>query len=156
MILAIDFDGTIVDDRHAYGDLDAPLRFVHGAREALEALKRAGHVLLLYSARANRALLDDPERDPLVRAGVRRVDRKRWEKQRPVHVARFSQMVAFVAKELPGIFAAIDDGMQGKPAADLFIDDKALRLGRGALGASWAEVARMYGESPYGKLELRR
>jgi hypothetical protein len=150
VIIAVDFDGTVVKQNRPYGDLESPLELEDGAREGLEALKRAGHVLLLFSARANLALRLDPDMDPLVRAGVRRVDRARWERMRPVHVARYEQMLVFVAAEFPGIFDAVDDGIQGKPSADLFVDDRALRFGQGALGLGWAGIANAWGEPDFG------
>jgi hypothetical protein len=146
MIIAVDFDDTIVEQGE-YADTTTPLRFKPGAREGLYSLKEAGHVLILWSGRASRALLYNPELDPLVRAGVRKLNHGRWLERRPVHLARYRQMLAFVAAELPDVFAAIDDGAGGKPSADLFIDDKALRLGRGfgIGGTDWNEIARAYG-----------
>lgn len=150
MIIAVDFDDTIVSQAgRSYDDVTTPLAFLDGALAGLRALRRAGHVLLLFSGRANRALRVDPGLDPLVRAGVRRVNRARWEKQRVVNEARYQQMLAFVDASLPGLFAAVDDGQQGKPSADLFIDNRALRLGHGVLSVSWRAVAYMYGEPSY-------
>lgn len=134
---------------HAYDDLVTPLRLLTGAREGLAALKRAGHTLILFSARANRALREDPTIDPLARAGVRKGHRPTWEANKELNQARYQQMIDFVAKELPGVFSAIDDGMQGKPVADLFLDDRGLRLGVGPLSASWATVSQIYGEPAY-------
>ena len=147
MRLGIDFDGTVVRQDHAaYDDTTTPLEFMPGAREALHALKAAGHTLVLWSGRYNRALLIDPALDPLVRAGVRKVDPVRWEKNRGVNQARLQQMLEFVDAELPGIFDAIDDGSAGKASVDLFIDDRAVRLGLGPGALSWAEVALLWGE----------
>jgi hypothetical protein len=147
LILAIDFDATVVvQDGRDYRDVETPLEFVSGVREALHALKRAGHILLLYSARANLALRKDPKLDPLVRAGARKVDPVWWAENRPVNEARYQHMVSFVETELLGVFDAVDDGHQGKPSADLFIDDKALRLGYGVDSVGWNTVARRYGE----------
>lgn len=150
MIIAIDFDDTVVEQDHPYEDLEAPLRLKPGAADGLRALKHAGHTLLLWSARANRALREDPEFNPLVRAGLTRIDRARWERMRPVNIARYNQMVAFVEVELPRIFDAVDDGVQGKPCVDLFIDDRAMRYGAGALGMTWRQIAHTYGEPDYG------
>lgn len=129
-----------------YADVSTPLRFMPGAREGLIALKTAGHELLLYSARANRALRVDPALDPLVVAGKRRVNRPVWTADRVLHEARYQQMLEFVARELPGVFDAVDDGQQGKPCADLFIDDRCLRYGDGPLSVDWNGIARFHGE----------
>lgn len=146
MLIAVDFDGTIVQDDRPYDDTTTPLRFVPNAREGLQALKRAGHTLLLWSARSNRALWYDPNLDPLVRAGIRRVNIDRWRRDQPLHLARYRQMLAFVGLCLPGVFAAVDDGQQGKPCADLFIDDRALRYGFGADAVGWSSIALLYGQ----------
>lgn len=147
MILAIDFDGTIVAQDHAYDDLDTPLKFMPGAKEALTSLKAAGHTLILWSGRASKHLRVDPELHPLVRAGVKKLDRARWEREsRDLNQARYEQMIAFVDAELPGIFDAVDEGDSGKPPADVFIDDKALRYApHGLAGHTWATIDRMLG-----------
>lgn len=122
MRVFIDFDGTIVEQDHAYDDLETPLRFKPGASEGLRALKAAGHDLVLWSARSN----------PDIRADG-------------VGKKRHAQMLVFVAKHLQGVFSSVDES---KPSgADLFLDDRALRLGDDAFGANWSDVARMYGES---------
>jgi hypothetical protein len=143
VIIAVDFDGTIVKHNH-HATEAADLVPRDGALEALRALKRAGHTLLLYSARANRALRIDPDLDPLVRAGIRRVDREAWLKAQPLHQRRFHAMAAWAATNLPGVFDAIDDGGQGKPDVDLFIDDKALSA-HSSRGGGWPAIAHRYG-----------
>jgi len=148
MLIAVDFDGTIVRQDRPYADTTTPLAFLPGAREGLLALRRAGHTLILYSARTNRALLYTPEHDPLVRAGVRKVNLARWEAERPIHWARYFQMRRFVEAYLPGVFAVVDDGLQGKPTADLFIDDRALRYGFGHDAVGWNGIALSYGQPP--------
>ena len=150
MIIALDFDGTLVREDD-YADTAKPLRFLPGAKEALVALKRAGHTLVLWSARSNRALLYTPSWDPLVRAGVRKVNLARWRAERPVHQARYRQMLAFVEQELAGIIDAVDDGLQGKPTADLFIDNRALRYGFGADALGWRAIAALYGQPELAK-----
>jgi hypothetical protein len=40
----------------------------------------------------------------------------------------------------------VDDGRCGKFGADLYFDDKAVRVGRGQLALTWAQIARIYGE----------
>jgi hypothetical protein len=149
LIISIDFDGTVVDEAsRPFADTTTPLQLMPGARKALAALKAARHILILASCRANRALRDDPTLDPLVRADRRPIDRVAWERARPIHQARYHQMLDFVAAELPGVFDAIDDGMQGKVCADLYIDNHALRFGAGLSGAGWASVAVEYGAVP--------
>lgn len=148
MIWAIDFDGCLISQDRPYDDLETPLQLLPGARRALLFLKEAGHTLLLYSARARASLRIDPNLDPLVRAGARGLDLKRWVKNQPLNEARYQQMISFVEQELPGVFDAIDDGVQGKPGADIYLDDKALRLGVGPYSVDWDEVAIMYGERP--------
>ena len=144
MRVGIDFDGTVVSQDRPYADVVSPLEFVPGAKEGLLALKAAGHLLLLWSGRASRALLVDPELDPFVRAGVVQVDRRAWQESRWLHQSRYDQMIEFVERELPGVFDAIDDGLAGKFSFDLVIDDKAMSF-RGP--ATWARIARQYGET---------
>lgn len=143
MLIAVDFDGVVVRRTHRFSDTEAPLEMMPYAREGLESLKRAGHTLLLYSARANRALLYTPEWDPLVRAGKRRPNEVAWTQGREVHWARYRQMLDFCATELAGVFDAVDDGLQGKPLADLFVDDRAAEFGADHKG--WLELAHLYG-----------
>lgn len=146
MIFSVDFDGTVVSQARDYEDVSTPFVFVPGAKEALQALKRAGHVLILCSARTNLSLWVDPNLDPLVRAGIRKVDHALWESKRAMHAARIEHMVEFCKTDLPGVFDAIDYGECGKMLADLFIDNNALRLGPGQLGVSWDKVVDMYGD----------
>lgn len=143
MIIAIDFDDTLVERGPAYSDTKTPLVLKPGAREALESLKRAGHVLLLWSGRNNRSRQFLPEFDPLVRSGD--VGRYPTDESRKIEADRYRQMVHFCDSSLPGIFNAIDDGRQGKPAADIFIDDKGIRFG-GPDGMEWPEIAALYGD----------
>jgi hypothetical protein len=144
MRIAVDFDGTIVSQDRPYNDLSSPLEFIPGAKEGLLSLRRAGHSLLLWSARASRALLADPNLDPFVRAGVVKSNRSHWLESRHLHRARFEAMVEFVNRELPGVFDAIDDGLAGKPSVDLFVDDRSMVM-RGP--ATWSRIARTYGEA---------
>ncbi len=147
MIFAVDFDGTVVRQQgRRYDDLDTPLEFMPGAERALKALKAAGHVLLLWSARASRSLLYDPMLDSLVRAGVRPLDVERWRKSQPIHLARYRQMLTFATERLAGIFDAVDDGAAGKPIVDCIIDNIALRLGDGMGGVGWYVIQEMYGD----------
>jgi hypothetical protein len=149
VIIAVDFDGTIVyQDSRDYDDVTTPLRFMPGAREALTALKLAGHTIIIYSARANRSLCCDPEFNPLIRSGRRPTPSpERAAANRTLNTARYMQMIHFVNENLQGVVDAIDDGGQGKVSADLYIDDKALRFGDGEHAANWGDIAFMYGEA---------
>jgi hypothetical protein len=141
MIICVDFDGVIVDeDDRSYSDVTSPLVMKPGVREGLAALKRAGHLLVLYSGRSNRARMYLPEFDPLVRKGFIVPHHSA-----DLHAARYRHMLSFVTRELPGLFDAIDDGRQGKPVADVYVDDRAVRFG-GPGGMSWDELADLYGE----------
>lgn len=153
MIICVDFDDTIVSQSgRSYEDVTTPLKLISGAKIALKAFKRAGHILILYSARANRAIREDMQLDPLIRMEIKRPIRN-WEKARDIAQARYLQMVDFVNTELPGLFDVIDDGMQGKPLVDLFIDDKCVQLGHGVLGTNWSRLTSIYGEPVYGSEE---
>lgn len=147
MFIAVDFDNTIVQQDRPYEDVTTPLVFVPGALEGLRALKAAGHILLLWSGRASRALLEDPSLDPLVRAGVRRVDLQGWMARQPINLARYEQMLAFVAEHLPDVFDAVDDGLGGKPSVEVFIDDRAFRLGDGVKAVGWPWLVRLLGHT---------
>lgn len=140
MKIAVDFDGTLVDDGHAYDDLVTPLRLMPGAREALQRLREAGHVLVLVSGRANRALRVDWRLNPLWVSGAVPFRADAWAACRSLNEARYQQMLAFVDAELPGLFHAVDDGGQGKVSADVYFDDRA-RPYRGAAGLDWPQFA---------------
>lgn len=147
MLIAVDFDGTIVvQEGRRYDDVETPPTFMPGARAALQALKRARHTLVLWSARSRLTLRDPRHTDPLVVAGIK-TPRPREPHEYAVNEARFQQMVDFVARELPGVFDYVYQGGEpDKPGVDLFIDDKVLRLGSGLGGMAWHEIARTYGE----------
>lgn len=148
MIWAVDFDGTIVREDHPYDDVTSPLEFLPGAREGLYALRAAGHTLVLWSGRASRALLYDAQLCPLVRAGLRPA--VYYEAGRPMHQARYTQMLAFIARELPGVFGAIDDGAGGKLMADVFFGNQVVRYAEGGSlgGQTWEDVIRLWGQPP--------
>ncbi len=150
MRICIDFDGTVVErDGRLHGDTVTPLKLRLHALKALRALRRAGHVLVLQSSRANLSLRSDPMLDPLIASGAVVFDRAQWQASAKVHEDRYRQMVQFVGLKLPDLFHAIDDGRQGKVVADLYIDDCGVRLGHGGLGAmDWEKVAETWGRRP--------
>jgi len=147
MKIVVDFDGTIVNDDHDYYDLITPLALKPGAREALRALHRAGHELILSSGRANRALRLDWRLNPAWRDGLVPFDVERWSRNQGLNQARYVQMVEFVRTHLPGIFVFVDDGVQGKVSGDLYIDDRGLRYGA---STGWPEIAVAYGDEAEG------
>jgi hypothetical protein len=148
MLIAVDFDGTIVSADRPYADVTTPLVLLPGAKEGLQALKRADHTLMLWSARTNRSLLYTPDWDPMVRKGLRKPHLPKWAGTRALNWARYFQMLSFIDTALPGIFDVVDDGLQGKPLADLFIDDRSLRYGFGADAVGWSGIALLYGQPP--------
>jgi len=147
MIIAVDFDGTIVQqDGRRYDDVETPLVFMPGAREALQAFKRARHTLVLWSGRARMSLRDPLYLDPLVRAGIK-TPRPRVPEEYRLNEARYRQMLSFVTRELAGVFDYIYQGGEiDKPGVDLFIDDIAVRFGAGRGGLAWRELSRVYGQ----------
>lgn len=143
MFIAMGFDGVVVrEDDHDFDDVVTPLVFMPGAKAALNSLRRAGHILLLHSERANRSLREDPTLDPLVLSGVRRVDPVVWRHEQPIYQARYEQMRVFCQDHLRGVFHAVDDGEQGKPVVDLFIDRRVFGY-RPTDG--WLKLASLYG-----------
>lgn len=144
MIIAIDFDGTIVEQDKPYDQVDSEFRFVAGAEEALRALHRAGHTLLLWSARASLALRQNWQLNPIWRADPDSSVAARAEASYELNERRYQEMLDFVQNHLSGLFAAIDDGTGGKPLVDLFVDDKAVQLG--GAGVSWPELRHTHGE----------
>jgi hypothetical protein len=136
--IAVDFDGTIVSQDRAYFDLLTPLCFLDDAEYGLRALRKYGHELILWSARSNLAL----RRSYTLHPGFREQGCPLWLTNPIMHLneQRYQQMVKFVNDELPGIFSYIDDGMQGKVLADLFIEDRAWNSP--ATPIDWIEVVR--------------
>ena len=112
--LAIDFDGTLVQDQE-------PLALLPGVPAALQALKGAGHSLVLFSARCT-PLDPGPNLDDEIaryyqsgEVAARVTDQ--WE--------RFERMRDFLQAQ--GLWELFDLVWQapGKPPADLYIDDRA-------------------------------
>lgn len=147
MIIAVDFDGVVVKRDSEYDAPLARLELVHGALEGLLALRRADHTLILYSARANRGLREDWRLNPLWASGLVPLSTTAWSRNVALHEARLKQMQDFVKTRLPaGIFAAIDDGNQGKVVADLFIDDNAFGAPLVNGNIDWYAVTKSLGE----------
>jgi len=145
VIIVVDFDGTVVHDRD-------PLALQPGALEALRAMKRAGHTLLLQSARADWSERVNPYVSPLVRRHVEiglGFDEAYWrEHVQPEAERRYQEMLEFVEQELPDVFDAIDDGRSGKLYGDVYLDNRSRRVTCLPLPGvmNWTQVARRYGD----------
>jgi hypothetical protein len=145
MKLAIDFDGTlVVQAGRKYEDFTTPLELMPGAEKAVRSLKAAGHTLILWSARASPNLLVNPRSvgialDP----EYKRMSHEHFHMSLEVNRGRFRQMLDFARDRMPGVFSFVTSDKMG---ADVFIDDKALRLSPGPAGLSWGEIALLYGD----------
>ena len=65
LLIAIDFDGTIVEDCYP----GPPVKFIYGAKEALLHLERCGHAMFLWTLRSG-TMLDDAT-EFLINNGIR-------------------------------------------------------------------------------------
>lgn len=146
MIIAIDFDNTLVEQHSRdYADVTSPFVMMPGAFDALVALKRARHQIIVWSGRSSLALRKNPRVDPLARVGKKQIDMLRWKASQQVNESRYLHMLEFCSTDLQGLVDAVDDGTCGKLTADMFIDDRAIRLGKGSNAWLWPEVERLYG-----------
>jgi len=145
MLIAVGFDGVIAQESLPPA---SSLAFLPGAEEGLQALARAGHVLVVWSMRASVALREDWRRNPLWRLGLVPFDRAAWEQNSSLHQQRYQDMLDFLVdtRLLPGVVRAVDDGCGGKPLVDLFIDNKAVHLGGPGGARGWKNIATQYGE----------
>lgn len=151
MIIVIDFDGTVVSDDREFTDCVTPFVLMPFVNDGLRSLIAAGHTLILSSCRANRAQrfnpalnFDEHDEDPDV------IDWKIVEYRQIVcemHRQRYAHMVRWVRENLPGIFEHIDDGVQGKIIADLYIDNRGVSYGEQRLALDWLGIARTWGET---------
>jgi FMN phosphatase YigB (HAD superfamily) len=142
MIIAVDFDGTIVDSSHSYDDLEESLAFLPYAKEGLLALKRAGHTLILYSARSNPCLWEDWRLNEMWVRGIVPFHEESWEAHRALNRARYEQMVNFCERELPGVFELVYKSVAKPVSVDLFIDDRF-----SVTPIVWQDITSTWGES---------
>lgn len=117
MTFAIDMDGTLIKITPGY---KPPYTFMPGAREAVRALKAAGHRIIIHSCRSNPGV------------GGRQRELAKW-------------MVDFLdAEGVP--YDEIWD-KPGKPVADHYIDDRSIAYDvYGQTGMTWKWIADNYGE----------
>jgi glutaredoxin len=115
--IAIDYDGTIV--KHVFPLPGEPLE---GVKEAFALFKKLGYRLLIYSCRTCRWY---PE-----------IFRKDGE---PMGLeCSYAQDMKRVLDENQIPYDEIDDGLKGKPVAEIYIDDKGWRF-----NGNWAETAAL-------------
>jgi FMN phosphatase YigB (HAD superfamily) len=114
MKLAIDFDGTLVEH-------GSPLRLRVGALEAIQALKTAGHYLVLFSARST---LDGA--GPVLEDEAGRFWQYGEVPGRTSYQWQLSEEMREFLKRV-GLWQLFDDvwTSPGKPIVDRFIDDRA-------------------------------
>lgn len=154
MIIGVDYDNTIVEEGRNYEDYTSPPRFLPGAKEGVLSLKKAGHTLVLWSARASPNLITAPDATGAVLdPEFKRVSLATFKARLKVNRGRYDQMLSFIRKEFPGVFSMVTSD---KHAIQIFIDDKALRLGPGPSGLTWAEISHIYGEPDYSAFPRRR
>ncbi len=112
--IAVDFDGTIVDS-----EFPTIKGLKSGAKESLWFLRRLGFRIIIWSCRTCHWDYDryggSPEQPTLERERVK-------------------EMIAFL--DTNGVeYDEVDDGSRGKPSADYYIDDKAVRFDN-----NWAPI----------------
>lgn len=105
--IAVDFDGTLCD--HEYPKIG---HIKSGAKEALMLFQKLGYRIIIWSCRTCHWHYDifggDPKMPTMERVTVK-------------------QMVSWLNKwGIP--YDEVDDGSRGKPLANLYIDDRAIRF----------------------------
>ena len=106
-VIVIDFDGTLCEfDFPRIGPA------IDGAKEALQKFRELGYYIIIYSCRTSKWLSEQYEECDTIPV---------MERQ------RVKDMVDWlILNEIP--FDCIDDGSKGKPAAEIYLDDKAYRV----------------------------
>ena len=126
--VAVDFDGTLCD--HEFPRIG---KVKKGAREALETLRALGYRIVIWSCRTSKHNAEEfAERNADGTINLH------WLAN-PMSRPTVGGMVAFLSDE--GIpYDEIDDGSKGKPFAEFYLDDKAIRV-----QDNWAEIAAAIG-----------
>ena len=118
-IVAVDFDGTLCD--HEFPSIGAPKV---GAKEALQRIRDLGFKILIWTCRTCHFNYEIFGGDPSTHT---------FERQ------SVKDMIAWLdANEIP--YDEIDDGSRGKPLADFYLDDKALRFDS---STNWFTIANI-------------
>lgn len=114
--IAVDFDGTLCD--FAFPNI-GPMKT--GAKQALATFRKLGYRVIIWSCRACHWDYDvyggDPAQPVMERSNVKAM--KQWLDDNGIE------------------YDEIDDGSRGKPLADFYIDDKAVRLDN---NTNWADI----------------
>lgn len=114
-IIAVDFDGTLCD--HEYPNIG---KIKPGAKEALDLFRALGYTIMIWTCRTCHFNYDVFGGDPT---------QPTLERTRVLEMKDFLKL-----HDIP--YDIIDDGSKGKPGADYYIDDKAIRFQN-----NWAEIA---------------
>jgi hypothetical protein len=112
-LVAVDFDGTLC--RSKYPECGPMIK---GAKDALVRLRELGYLILIYSCRSSHwhyNLFGGEGIPVLKRPTVEKM--KKW----------------LIEHDIP--FDEIDDGSKGKPLAEFYLDDRAVRVDN-----NWDEV----------------
>ena len=113
-IFAVDFDGTLCE--HKFPGIGAPKV---GAKEALKRFRELGFYIIIWTCRTCHFNYETFGGDPTTHT---------FERQ------SVKDMIAWLATN--GIeYDEIDDGSRGKPLADIYFDDKAVRVDN-----NWKEI----------------
>lgn len=116
-IIAIDFDGTICD--HAFPKIGDPKA---GVKDAIHRLRNMGFYVIIWTCRTchwnYEVFGGDPTTHTFERPAVK--DMIAWLKEQGIE------------------YDEIDDGSRGKPLADYYIDDKAVRFDE---NTNWFTIA---------------
>lgn len=142
MLIAINFEGVLIERMKDPCSAYEPMRVRIGAKEGITDLKAADHILILTSQCSNLALRHDWRRNPLWNDGVVPFDLERWWKEKNRWENAYIRMCGFVAEEFPEMFDVVDNGNQGKIVADLYIDDRGCNVRSSNM---WADIAAQYG-----------
>lgn len=124
-LIAVDFDGTCCNMEFPMIGAPKP-----GVKEALTRFRELGYQIMIWTCRTSHFNYDVFGGDP---------------RQPTMERDRVKEMVAWL--NLHGIpYDEVDDGSRGKPGADFYLDDKAVRVDN-----NWPEVVKFIEERTIAK-----
>ncbi len=119
-LIAVDFDGTCCNMEFPLIGEPKP-----GVKEALTRFRELGYQIMIWTCRTSHFNYDVFGGSPLKQTMER---------------DRVKEMIAWLDKhEIP--YDDIDDGSRGKPGADFYLDDKAIRFDE-SQGNNWATITQ--------------